>query len=131
MKLALGLIIGIILGAVSMQAANQLVQVSYIPDAYEYEELLSHESVAIVSSSFHCESETNRTVGGVLSAIYHSNSNGYINRINESCIAGSCQITYSNCKPWQSDGCGSTSLLFEVYDNRKINPKSFKCVQVP
>ncbi len=131
MKVMLGIVIGIILGVGVTLISNHLVRVSYVPDEFEYKELLSLSAIKISDDKFHCENTIIRSVGSVLGVIYRSNANGHLNRINEKCSEGVCQITYSSCKPWGNDGCGSTTLSFKVSESGKIYSSTFRCLQVP
>jgi len=130
-KLTFGIFIGFVFGVIVTLASNHLVEVSYVPGDYEYQELLKLSSTQISDDKFLCEGFDEKTVGAVLGTIYKANSNSYLNRINESCSNKECQITYSTCKPWQNDSCGSTSLIFIVSGGSKIDEQSFRCLQVP
>jgi len=130
-KIVLGIFIGFVFGIGTTLVSNHLVYVSYIPDDFKYRELLSLSSVEISNETFRCEKSMSSSVGGVLGEIFHSNSNSYLNRINESCSGGICQISHTNCKPWQTDSCGSTILSFKVNNSGEIEPLSFECLQVP
>lgn len=131
LKLISGMMIGVVLGVVLTSVSNQLVEVSYVPGEYKHQDLFALSSTRIRNENFQCEIFNEQTVGVVLGEIFRANSNSYLNRINESCLNQNCQISYSNCKPWQEDSCGSISLMFKLSNDGHIDEGSFQCLQVP
>lgn len=123
-------ITGLAIGVSWTIISNHLVKASYIPEKYELKDLYLLANTKINTDNFSCEG-FGSSVGSTLNAIFGANRNDYLNRISEDCYENKCTITHSNCKPWQSDSCGSTSLVFTIDDGGNIEKHSFKCLQMP
>ena len=123
--------LGFFVGMLGFKYSSEAVKTSYVPDEIVYERLFELHSVEITEENFYCESFKDRKVGNVLSMILKANSNNHLNRVHESCSDNICVISYNGCKSWQSDGCGSTMLRFDLAPSGEIDTSSFQCLQIP
>ncbi|MCP4180187.1 MAG: hypothetical protein GY756_20680 [bacterium] len=104
---------------------------NYSENKIELEEVLKYSNTQIKDDNFSCEGETAKTVGAVVGSIYNMNNHNIRNMVSFGCYNNTCSLSISDCKPWQSQECGSRHLVFEINNEKEIDSTTFKCFDVP
>jgi hypothetical protein len=125
------LIVGLFMGGTYMWMSSYLDRSIENKTPITLEEVLKYSNTHIEDEHFSCEGEIGETVGAVIGSIYDFNNQNVRNMVSFGCYDSSCVLSISNCKPWQSQECGSRLLRFEINTNKEIDTASFACLDVP
>ncbi len=125
------LFVGILIGSSYVWISSYSDTSGNYENTIELEKVLKYSNTQIKDNNFSCEGETGRTVGAVIGSIYDINNHNIRNMVSLSCFNNTCVVSISNCKPWQSQECGSRHLTFEIDNEKEIDSTTFKCIDVP
>jgi hypothetical protein len=131
LKFSVPIACGIVLGVVITWHHFHDTEIDLGHENISYEKVMDLSGQHILEENFSCENYVGRSVGEVFSYILELNNSRYMNTLSRSCFGDKCSISASTCRPWQSDSCGSVILYFELISGSKIDPTSFKCIQMP
>jgi uncharacterized protein YaiE (UPF0345 family) len=125
------LIVGLLMGGTYIWVSSYLDDPRENKTLITLEEVFKYSNTQIESEHFSCEGETGKTVGAVVGSIYDFNNQNTRNMVSFGCFENTCVLSISDCKPWQSQECGSRLLRFEINTKKEIDPTSFTCIDVP
>ena len=97
----------------------------------ELEKIFKYSTTGIKEEADSCEGLKHRTVGSVLGSIFGSNMERPKNSVSLLCYEQECGLIYNDCKPWQTQECGSRILRFGLNEDMEIDPSTFACVDMP
>ncbi len=123
--------IGICIGGGGFWLSSHIALRDVGNNKIKFEKLLKYSKFKINKDRFHCEGNIDRDVSAVIGSIFDSNDLNVRNKVSFECSEKECTLMISNCKPWQSDSCGSRFLRFELNDQNEIDPSTFECIDVP
>ncbi|MES2820869.1 MAG: hypothetical protein V4812_17995 [Pseudomonadota bacterium] len=130
-NILLSLVVGGFVGASVVWIDAYLPQPAQQTNIVSLSKLLELSHVHIAQDHYFCESADDRTVGAVVGSIFEWNLDNIRNRVNLSCSQGRCELSISQCGPWQNSECGSRILSFEVTPNKDIAAGTFQCLDIP
>ncbi len=128
---SLVLIVGLLIGGTIMWVSTYFDNPKKSKPPIVLEEVLKYSNTHIESKNFSCEGKIQKTVGAVIGSIYDFNNHNTRNMVSFGCFEKTCVLSISDCKPWQSQECGSRLLRFEINADNEIDPTSFTCIDVP
>ncbi|MDO6526062.1 hypothetical protein [Motilimonas sp. 1_MG-2023] len=79
----------------------------------------------------HCEGRDLDTVGKVFVSLISASQREGANSLSVGCFDGLCNISLSDCKPWQTAECNQRFLQFKQRDMGAVDPHSFSCMDLP
>ena len=85
----------------------------------------------ILPENQHCEGSKLTTAGDVLASLILASQRSGANRLVMGCDDGLCNISLSDCKPWQTSECNQRFLQFEQSETGEVDPLSFRCFDLP
>ena len=132
----LTLILGVATGEIYSRAYSYFPAQNQSSHGVSLEESFKFSKTSIEIKSDACGGGK-KTVTTVLGNIFESNTNNARNARNARnavslhCFDNQCGLIVSDCKPWQSQECGSRTLRFNTNNRHKIIPTSFVCTDMP
>ncbi len=125
--LLLGLSLGLLLSSLYSYMPSQ----HQSKPAVKLEDIFKLSNTKIDTAHNSCVGDSNRSVATVLDSIFQSALNQKSNIISLDCFEHKCALSINDCKPWQSQECGSRILRFDLDHDKNILPHSFVCIDTP
>jgi len=95
------------------------------------ESILANSEIVISKENYSCEGNSVKKVGAVIASLLESNRSSKRNSLSYGCYQSVCTMSVSNCKPWQTNECGSRYLKFNIDEEGNINASTFSCFDIP
>ncbi|RKF17972.1 hypothetical protein DBZ36_12045 [Alginatibacterium sediminis] len=85
----------------------------------------------ISEDNYSCGLYEQQTVGSVLSDMLSSSIAHKLNPLSAGCFETTCSLSVSYCRPWQTQECNQTFLIYQRDQNDDAILGSFKCIDLP